>query len=198
MKKAVVFTLGCKVNDCESGSLMQGLSELGYEVTDELVPADLYILNTCAVTGEAEKKSRQCVARVQKLNPAARVIVCGCASQRDPHAFAEKPNVTLVSGARQKGRILSLLQEEGVNIDDGDKAYDELLPAKNLKTRASRSRTGATISVPIASFRICAAGAVPAPLRARRRKFSARTRWKRSSRASTFPLTATGNTISPI
>ena len=55
MKKAVVFTLGCKVNDCESGSLMQGLSELGYEVTDELVPADLYILNTCAVTGEAEK-----------------------------------------------------------------------------------------------------------------------------------------------
>ena len=84
MKKAVVFTLGCKVNDCESGSLMQGLSELGYEVTDELVPADLYILNTCAVTGEAEKKSRQCVARVQKLNPAARVIVCGCASQRDP------------------------------------------------------------------------------------------------------------------
>ena len=136
MNKAVVFTLGCKVNDCESGSLMQGLSELGYEVTDELVPADLYILNTCAVTGEAEKKSRQCVARVQKLNPAARVIVCGCASQRDPHAFAEKPNVTLVSGARQKGRILSLLQEEGVNIDDGDKAYDELLPAKNLKTRA--------------------------------------------------------------
>lgn len=136
MKKAVVFTLGCKVNDCESGSLMQGLSELGYEVTDELVPADLYILNTCAVTGEAEKKSRQCVARVQKLNPAARVVVCGCASQRDPHAFAEKPNVTLVSGARQKGRILSLLQEKGVNIDDGDKAYDELLPAKNLKTRA--------------------------------------------------------------
>ena len=124
MKKAVVFTLGCKVNDCESGSLMQGLSELGYEVTDELVPADLYVLNTCAVTGEAEKKSRQCVARVQKLNPAARVVVCGCASQRDPHAFAEKPNVTLVSGARQKGRILSLLQEEGVNIDDGDKAYD--------------------------------------------------------------------------
>ena len=56
MKKAVVFTLGCKVNDCESGSLMQGLSALGYAVSERLEAADLYILNTCAVTGEAEKK----------------------------------------------------------------------------------------------------------------------------------------------
>ena len=53
MKKAVVFTLGCKVNDCESGSLMQGLSALGYAVSERLEAADLYILNTCAVTGEA-------------------------------------------------------------------------------------------------------------------------------------------------
>lgn len=136
MKRAVVFTLGCKVNDCESGSLMQGLASLGYEVSDELVYADLYILNTCAVTGEAEKKSRQCVARVQKLNPNARIIVCGCASQKDPQAFAEKGNVTLVSGARQKGQILSLLQERGVQIDNDDGVFEELLPSKHLKTRA--------------------------------------------------------------
>ena len=57
--KAVVFTLGCKVNECESDSLIAGLSERGYEVSDKLVPADLYIVNTCAVTAEAEKKSRQ-------------------------------------------------------------------------------------------------------------------------------------------
>lgn len=136
MKKAVVFTLGCKVNDCESGSLMQGLSSLGYEVSDELEYADLYILNTCAVTGEAEKKSRQSVARVLKLNPNARVIVCGCASEKNPQAFSEKANVTLVSGARQKGQILTMLGSEGVHIDEGDKQYEELPPAKNLKTRA--------------------------------------------------------------
>lgn len=136
MKKAVVFTLGCKVNDCESGSLIEGLSNLGYEVFNELTYADLYILNTCAVTGEAEKKSRQCVARAQKLNPNAKIIVCGCASQKNPQAFADKKNVTLVSGARQKGKILSMIEEEGVFVDDFDKEYDELLPAKSLKTRA--------------------------------------------------------------
>ena len=51
--KAVVFTLGCKVNDVESGSLIRGLEKLGYTVSRELEPADLYIVNTCAVTAEA-------------------------------------------------------------------------------------------------------------------------------------------------
>ena len=85
--KAVVFTLGCKVNDCESGSLIRGLQERGWEVSDELVPADLYILNTCAVTAEAEKKSRQAIARVRAVAPKARIIVCGCAAERTPELF---------------------------------------------------------------------------------------------------------------
>ena len=105
--KAVVFTLGCKVNGCESASLLRGLEERGWEVSDELVPADLYILNTCAVTGEAEKKSRQAVARVRAVNPNARIIVCGCAAERTPETFARKENVFVVTGARQKGKILA-------------------------------------------------------------------------------------------
>ena len=52
--KACVFTLGCKMNEVESASLMRGLEELGYEVTDTLSYADVYVLNTCAVTAEAE------------------------------------------------------------------------------------------------------------------------------------------------
>ena len=55
--KACVFTLGCKMNEVESASLMQGLEELGYEVTDTLSYADVYVLNTCAVTAEAEKRA---------------------------------------------------------------------------------------------------------------------------------------------
>lgn len=133
--KAVVFTLGCKVNGCESGSLMEGLVRLGYEVSDELGPADVYILNTCAVTAEAEKKSRQAVARVKKLNPDAKIYVCGCASERAPAAFMEKENVVLVTGARQKGKLLSLLGQEGTFIDDNDREYDDLLPPKCLKSR---------------------------------------------------------------
>ena len=134
--KAVVFTLGCKVNDCESGSLIRGLQERGWEVSDELVPADLYILNTCAVTAEAEKKSRQAIARVRAVAPKARIIVCGCAAERTPELFLKKQNVRLVTGARQKSKILALLDEEGVRLDEEDGRYDEMLPPVSLKTRA--------------------------------------------------------------
>ena len=54
--KAVVFTLGCKVNDVESGSIIRGLEEMGYIVSREMEVADLYVVNTCAVTAEAERK----------------------------------------------------------------------------------------------------------------------------------------------
>ena len=134
--KAVVFTLGCKVNDCESGSLIRGLQERGWEVSDELVPADLYILNTCAVTGEAEKKSRQAIARVRAVAPQARIIVCGCAAEKAPELFSKKQNVRLVTGARQKSKILALLDEEGVRLDEEDKKYDEMLPPVSFKARA--------------------------------------------------------------
>ena len=65
--RAVVFTLGCKVNDVESGSLIRGLEEMGYSVSRYLEDgADLYIINTCAVTAEAERKSRQTVGKAVK------------------------------------------------------------------------------------------------------------------------------------
>lgn len=136
--KAVVFTLGCKVNGCESASLLHGLAERGWEVSDELVPADLYILNTCAVTGEAEKKSRQAIARIRAVSPHARIAVCGCAAERDPSAFAKKENVFLVTGARQKGEILSLLDAActGVHMDGADRAYDEMPVPLSPKARA--------------------------------------------------------------
>ena len=140
--KAVVFTLGCKVNGVESGSLIAGLRERGWEVSDELVFADLYILNTCAVTGEAEKKSRQAIARVRAVNPHAAIVVCGCAAEKAPEAFSAREGVFLVTGARQKSKILELLDTVSadaagqIQIDDTDNAYDDMLPPVSLKTRA--------------------------------------------------------------
>ena len=82
--KASVFTLGCKVNDCESGSLIEGLERAGWEVAEGLVPADVYILNTCAVTAEAEKKSRQAIARIRKVNPGRRYSFAAAPRKRPP------------------------------------------------------------------------------------------------------------------
>lgn len=134
--KAVVFTLGCKVNGCESASLLRGLEERGYEVSDELVPADLYILNTCAVTAEAEKKSRQAVARIRAAAPQARILVCGCAAERMPAQFAEKEGVRLVTGAMHKGGILELLDAEGVRVSPAETRFEELPSPRFLQTRA--------------------------------------------------------------
>ena len=134
--KAVVFTLGCKVNSCESASLINGLESLGYETSDELSYADLYVINTCAVTAEAEKKSRQAIARARKYNPDCEVIVTGCASEKSPDAFLKKNNVTLVTGAKSKDKILSMLKERGARLTEEDEYYEEYLPAKTERERA--------------------------------------------------------------
>ncbi len=134
--KAVVFTLGCKVNECESDSLISGLIDRGYAVSDKLEYADLYIVNTCAVTAEAEKKSRQTRARILKLNPNAKIIYTGCASEKSPESFYGKPNVNLVTGTFSKNKILQMLDEEGVVKAPCDLVFEELLPPKTFRTRA--------------------------------------------------------------
>lgn len=100
-QKAVVFTLGCKVNEVESEEIATRLQQLGWEVSTQLQPADLYVLNTCAVTKEAEKKSRQLVARVRKFNALASVVVCGCASQKDSQSYVDR-QVSFVFGTKGK------------------------------------------------------------------------------------------------
>lgn len=140
--KAVVYTLGCKVNDVESGSIIRGLEGLGYEVSRELETADLYIINTCAVTAEAERKSRQTVGKAIKKNPNAKVIVCGCASEKSPMAFLEKgATVYAVTGAKRKNKVLEIVRSgfeegtKGICLEE-EKTYEEMPLPECLKTRS--------------------------------------------------------------
>ena len=133
--KAVVFTLGCKVNECESDSLICGLKEKGFTVSDKLEYADLYIVNTCAVTNEAEKKSRQTFSRIKKLNKNAKIIYTGCASQFCPEAFRDKENTVCVTGAFSKDKILEVLDKEGIFVFEEPKEFEEMLYPKTLRTR---------------------------------------------------------------
>lgn len=139
--KAVVYTLGCKVNDVESGSIIRGLEEMGYEVSRELVEADLYVINTCAVTAEAERKSRQTVGKAIKCNPTAKIIVCGCASEKSPVAFSEKGHtVYAVTGAQRKNKVLEIVSaglengQVGICLET-EKTYEEMPLPECLKTR---------------------------------------------------------------
>ncbi len=134
--KIVVFNLGCKVNKYESDSIARSLREKGYDVACELEKADIYILNTCAVTNEAERKSRQCVTRCLKLNPDAKVIVTGCASQANGAQFEDKKGVTFVSGVAGKSRIADELEKAGVFIDPLPTVYEEMKTPLVERTRA--------------------------------------------------------------
>ena len=141
--KAVVFSLGCKVNQCEGQSIISDFEALGIQATDALEFADVYVINTCSVTGEADRKSRQTVARVLKLNPAAAVYVCGCSSQNDYTAFTDKPNVRLIFGTADKSSIarrilddLSCSHAPICKVCELPKVYEENTVPEHTKTRA--------------------------------------------------------------
>ena len=133
--KVSILTLGCKVNKYESDALIFELKRRGYDTTDKLEEADAYIINTCAVTNEAEKKSRQMIERARKFNENAKIYVVGCASQNKTVQFEEK-GAAFVSGTVSKLKILDELENFGSRVYDFPKEYeDDLFSAQSL-TRA--------------------------------------------------------------
>ncbi len=134
--KICVYNLGCKVNKYECDSLVMTLKDRGHEVSEDLEYADLYILNTCAVTNEAERKSRQCVSRCLKFNESAKVVVCGCASQNNAEQFYQKQGVVYVIGNAQKGKLADKLQESGILVSPLPREYEDDFCADVVRTRA--------------------------------------------------------------
>ena len=139
-KKVCVLSLGCKVNQYDSEGIMARLKDEGYEVSDELGYADIYVINTCAVTNEAEHKSRQMITRVKKYNPNAKIYICGCSSQNNPKPF-EKDNVEVIIGTYGKSSILvdKILKDEKNDIltscFDIPREYENTPDALSLMTR---------------------------------------------------------------
>ncbi len=117
LPKISVFTLGCKVNQYDGDAMLAIFNEAGFEVAEGLEFADIYILNTCAVTAEAEKKSRQAVSRIIKVNPSAKIYVCGCASQNNFVQFA-KNGVVYISGTDKKTELARQIVAKYVNSSD--------------------------------------------------------------------------------
>lgn len=119
--KFVVFSLGCRVNIYEGQAMVKEFIARGHEATDKLERADCYVLNTCSVTAEADKKSRQAVARALRINPSAKIAVCGCSSQNDPAAYEKKANVFKISGV---GGKMSLVDEILNALEKGETAEE--------------------------------------------------------------------------
>ena len=97
-----VVTFGCRINSFESEVLKEKFKD-----SDNLI-----IVNTCAVTGEAERQCRQAVRKLRKENPDAKIVVTGCAAQVNPQKFAEMPEVDLIVGNKEKAEIEKYLNSE--------------------------------------------------------------------------------------
>lgn len=115
-KTVGITTLGCKVNAYESELIGETLKTKNWRVISATEPADMYLINTCTVTREADRQARQVVRKVIKRNPEALVVVTGCYAQMDPQACADIPGVDLVLGNDRKLDMHKLLPE----LEKGD------------------------------------------------------------------------------
>ena len=119
MTKISIITLGCKVNQYETDSLIYSLKKAGFDVNIGLSEASIYIINSCAVTNEAEHKSREQISKIIKINPTAKIYVCGCSSQFHPEKFLDKPNVCCVVGTENKLKLVeSIINDHKGNLTE--------------------------------------------------------------------------------
>jgi threonylcarbamoyladenosine tRNA methylthiotransferase MtaB len=118
-KRSVAFhTLGCKLNFSETSTLSRMLEQDGFEKKHFDDHADVYVINTCSVTDNADKECRQIVRKIQRKAPESLVVITGCYAQLKPKEIAEIPGVDLVLGAAEKFNITQHLAE----LTKGDSA----------------------------------------------------------------------------
>ena len=110
MIKVAISTLGCKVNQYESASILERLDKGVFLQVPFNTKADCYIINTCTVTGRTDYQSRQLIRRAVRTNPGASVIVTGCYAQVAPYDIARIPGVTLIAGNVEKEHIPEIIQ----------------------------------------------------------------------------------------
>ncbi len=146
--RASILTLGCRVNQYESDYIMQELSRHGVEIVSFSESCDIYIINTCSVTAESDRKSRQFIRKCVKNNPDAVIIVTGCFSQINQKKAAEIDGVSLVVGNNEKSKIasiaLDLVAKKSVPVCDFDIFNGKF---DTMKVGAPTKRTRAFVKI---------------------------------------------------
>lgn len=110
-QKVAFYTLGCKLNFSETSAIGRLMEEKGFETVPFESPADLFVINTCSVTDNADKKCRYYVRQALRQNPDAYIVVVGCYAQLKPKEIAEIKGVDLVLGAAEKFRLPEILTD---------------------------------------------------------------------------------------
>ena len=111
MKTIAFHNLGCKVNAYETEIMIQNAQDAGYEIVQFSQFSDIYVINTCTVTNIADRKSRQMLHKVRKLNPDAVVVAVGCYVQTGKEALLKDPLVDICIGNNHKGKLVRILDD---------------------------------------------------------------------------------------
>lgn len=173
MSTVAFITLGCKVNQFETESMEGLFKQSGYDIVPNTNVADVYVINTCSVTSFGDKKSRQLIRRVQRLNPKAIIAVTGCYSQAAPDEVKAIEGVRVVLGTSDRANIVNYVEqamaEDGIidRVDDIMKAREfEDIPLYEMP-----ARTRAFLKIQEGCTNFCSYCIIPytrGPLRSRK------------------------------
>lgn len=140
-KKVAFYTLGCKLNFSETSTIARLFDDAGYAKVEFEDTPDIYVINTCSVTENADKKCKQLVKKALKINPNAFVAIIGCFAQLKPSEIAEIPGVDLVLGANEKFNLIEHIEKLNEKSDttivefESIKNTNEFVPAYSIGDR---------------------------------------------------------------
>ena len=169
--RTVAFhTLGCKVNQYDTQAMRERYEEAGFRTVEFEDKADVYVVNTCTVTGTGDKKSMQTIRRCHRLNPDAAIVVTGCLAQRAADEL-KLPGVRLVLGTQRRGEVVQLLHQ-ALEQDCALIAVETLrqAPFERLTVHAHEGHTRATMKIQEGCDRFCTYCIIPSvrgPIRSR-------------------------------
>jgi len=172
MKKVAFHTLGCKVNQYETEAMEKIFEENQFKIVEDTEVADVYVINTCTVTNLSDRKSRQFIRKVKKINKDAIVAVVGCYSQVSPEEVEKIEGVDVIIGTSDRNKIVELCEKakyenKKINIVRSIKTYKEF---EKIEVEDIKSKTRAYIKIQDGCNQFCSYCIIPyarGPIRSR-------------------------------
>ncbi len=171
-KKAAFYTLGCKVNQYETEAVIDIFIDNGYQIVDFTDEADIYIVNSCTVTNEAARKTRQISRRAKRNNKNSIVGIVGCYTQAFPEEVSSIEEIDFVMGSNNKSEILNKAEDliKGKKINNEIKKYKELKEYEDLQLKRLTNTTRANVKIEDGCNQFCSYCIIPyarGPVRSR-------------------------------
>ena len=162
MKTIATCTLGCKVNQYDTEAMLEAFEAAGWTPVPFAEAADVYLVNTCTVTGTGDQKSMKMIRRAARQNPGCAIIVCGCLAQRAAEEILAMDNVRLVIGVQRRAEVVALL-EQALSRDAPVNAVAPLRGAgfENLFVSRHEGKTRATMKIQEGCDRYCSYCIIP-------------------------------------